>query len=79
MRLHHALTTLALLTAPVLISAQANLGTYEDRVAVEDVMARYVWTVCHGMAVQAAGGATREQLRRVAERAMRAWPADGAA
>jgi len=41
-------------------------------------LARYVWTVCHGMAVQAAGGATREQLRRVAERAMRAWPADGA-
>jgi uncharacterized protein (TIGR02246 family) len=45
MRLHHALTTLALLIAPVLVSAQANLGTYEDRIAVEDVMARYVWTV----------------------------------
>jgi uncharacterized protein (TIGR02246 family) len=23
----------------------ANLGTYEDRIAVEDVMARYVWAV----------------------------------
>ena len=45
MRLHHALTTLALLTAPAIVSAQANLGTYEDRIAVEDVMARYVWTV----------------------------------
>jgi hypothetical protein len=22
-----------------------NLGTYEDRIAIEDVMARYVWTV----------------------------------
>jgi uncharacterized protein (TIGR02246 family) len=43
MRLHHALT--ALLIAPVLVSAQGNLGTYEDRIAVEDVMARYVWTV----------------------------------
>jgi len=45
MRLHHALTALALLIAPVLVSAQANLGTQEDRIAVEDVMARYVWTV----------------------------------
>jgi uncharacterized protein (TIGR02246 family) len=43
MRLHHALT--ALLIAPVLVSAQGNLGTYEDRIAIEDVMARYVWTV----------------------------------
>ncbi len=38
-------------------------------------LARYVWTVCHGLAVQAAGGATREQLRRVVDIAMRAWPA----
>jgi AcrR family transcriptional regulator len=37
-------------------------------------LARYVWTVCHGLAVQAAGGATRDQLRRVAELAMRVWP-----
>jgi uncharacterized protein (TIGR02246 family) len=36
---------LSLLVAPVLITAQGNLGTYEDRIAVEDVMARYVWTV----------------------------------
>jgi AcrR family transcriptional regulator len=38
-------------------------------------LARFVWTVCHGLAVQAAGGATREQLRRVVDIAMRAWPA----
>jgi AcrR family transcriptional regulator len=37
-------------------------------------LARYVWSVCNGMAVQAAGGATREQLRRVVNRAMLAWP-----
>jgi uncharacterized protein (TIGR02246 family) len=43
MRLLHAL--IALLIAPVLVSAQGNLGTYEDRIAIEDVMARYVWTV----------------------------------
>lgn len=37
-------------------------------------LGRYVWTVCQGIAVQAAGGATRDQLRRVVEQAMRAWP-----
>ena len=44
MRLHHAFFV-ALLIAPVLVSAQEHLGTYEDRIAVEDVMARYVWAV----------------------------------
>ncbi len=43
MRLHHA--AIALLITPVLVAAQGNLGTYEDRIAVEDVMARYVWAV----------------------------------
>jgi AcrR family transcriptional regulator len=37
-------------------------------------LARYVATVMHGMAVQAAGGASREELRRVMELALRAWP-----
>ena len=44
MRLHHA-TVVAILIAPVLVTAQANLGTYEDRIAVEDLMARCVWAV----------------------------------
>src|SRR4026207_1062138 len=44
MRLHPA-ALVALLIAPVLVTAQGNLGTYEDRIAVEDVMARYVWAV----------------------------------
>jgi len=44
MRRHHAYL-IAFLMAPALVTAQGNLGTYEDRVAVEDVMARYVWTV----------------------------------
>jgi uncharacterized protein (TIGR02246 family) len=43
MRLHHVL--IAFLITPALVTAQENLGTYEDRIAVEDVMARYVWTV----------------------------------
>ena len=37
-------------------------------------LARYVVTVMRGMAVQAAGGASETELRRVAEMAMRAWP-----
>jgi AcrR family transcriptional regulator len=39
-----------------------------------DNLARYVVTVLHGMSVQAAGGATAEQLREVAAMALRAWP-----
>src|SRR5215510_15177398 len=48
MRLHCAALIalfIGLISAPALISAEENLGTYEDRIAVEDVMARYVWTV----------------------------------
>jgi uncharacterized protein (TIGR02246 family) len=44
MRLYLAVFV-ALLIAPVLVTAQEYLGTYEDRIAVEDVMARYVWAV----------------------------------
>jgi uncharacterized protein (TIGR02246 family) len=44
MRLHHAVI-IALFLAPALVTAQEQLGTYEDRIAVEDVMARYVWAV----------------------------------
>jgi len=37
-------------------------------------LARYVVTVSQGMAVQAASGASREELQRVVGTAMRAWP-----
>lgn len=37
-------------------------------------LARYVVTISHGMAVQAASGASREALHRVVRTAMRAWP-----
>jgi uncharacterized protein (TIGR02246 family) len=36
---------IAILIVPLRVTAQGNLGTYEDRTAVEDVMARYVWAV----------------------------------
>jgi AcrR family transcriptional regulator len=41
-------------------------------------LARYFATVMHGMAVQAAGGASRADLLGVAAAAMRAWPARAA-
>ena len=37
-------------------------------------LARYVMTVLQGMAVQGANGASPDQLRRVAQMALRAWP-----
>lgn len=37
-------------------------------------LARYVMTVANGIAVQAASGATREDLQEVADMAMRGWP-----
>ncbi|MBX3445088.1 MAG: TetR/AcrR family transcriptional regulator [Planctomyces sp.] len=42
-------------------------------------LARYLMTVMHGLAVQAAGGASREELQKVARLALEVWPAgDGA-
>ena len=38
-------------------------------------LARYIVTVIHGMSVQAAGGATRAELRHVADIALQNWPA----
>ena len=38
-------------------------------------LSRFVWTVCHGLAVQATAGATRAEQRRTVARALRAWPA----
>lgn len=37
-------------------------------------LAAYVMVVLHGMSVQAVGGASRERLQGIVERAMRAWP-----
>ena len=37
-------------------------------------LSRYVMTVLQGMAVQGADGAGGDQLRRVAQMALRAWP-----
>jgi AcrR family transcriptional regulator len=37
-------------------------------------LAQYIATVVQGMAVQAAGGASRRQLRKIADMALQAWP-----
>jgi AcrR family transcriptional regulator len=39
-------------------------------------LAQYIATVGQGMAVQAAGGATRDQLHKVARLALQAWPSE---
>ena len=38
------------------------------------LLARYLMTVANGIAVQAAGGATREELQLVADLALQTWP-----
>lgn len=55
-----------------LARAQAE-GELAPSVDVAD-LARYLTMVGQGAAVQAAGGATREELRRAVKVAMRAWP-----
>lgn len=55
---------------------------FESAIAVGDLpahvdaaqLARYVITVLWGLSVQAAGGATRAQLKGVVEMALRCWP-----
>jgi AcrR family transcriptional regulator len=37
-------------------------------------LARFVSTILQGMSVQASGGATRKELRAIADMALRAWP-----
>jgi hypothetical protein len=37
-------------------------------------LARFVSTITQGMSVQAAGGASRDDLVRVADMALKAWP-----
>jgi AcrR family transcriptional regulator len=37
-------------------------------------LAQYIAAVAQGMAVQAAGGATRKQLRKIADIALQVWP-----
>jgi hypothetical protein len=55
-----------------LTRAQAE-GELAASVNVAD-LARYLTIVGQGAAVQAAGGATRAELRRVVKLAMQAWP-----
>lgn len=55
------------------LRARQAEGELASSVDVAD-LARYLTIVGQGAAVQAAGGATREELRRVVSVAMRAWP-----
>jgi AcrR family transcriptional regulator len=51
----------------------AGDGDLPDEASPAD-LARFIATVLNGMAVQATSGATRQQLKRAAEVALRAWP-----
>jgi AcrR family transcriptional regulator len=42
-----------------------------------EILARYVATLIQGMSVQAAGGASGAELRRVVEHALQSWPGSG--
>ncbi|MEV2216148.1 TetR/AcrR family transcriptional regulator [Streptomyces sp. NPDC050997] len=42
-----------------------------------DLLARYLMTVANGIAVQAVGGATPDDLQQVADMALRSWPPAG--
>jgi AcrR family transcriptional regulator len=55
-----------------------NAGELPENANPAD-FARYVATVLEGMSVQAAGGATRDELLRVGEMAMRLWPIEALA
>jgi AcrR family transcriptional regulator len=48
-------------------------GDLPDDVEPAD-LAKYVVSLMHGLAIQAASGATRKQLQRVADLAMKCWP-----
>jgi hypothetical protein len=39
-----------------------------------ELIARYVMTIANGLAVQATGGASYDELQRVAKAALRNWP-----
>ena len=54
--------------------AQARAGELPKGVD-GDALARYVFTIMQGLAVQAASGATGEELLEIAEIALRNWPA----
>jgi len=40
-------------------------------------LARFIIAVLHGMAVRSASGASRKELREIADMALRAWPREG--
>jgi AcrR family transcriptional regulator len=42
-----------------------------------ELLARYLMTVANGIAVQAAGGSSRDELQLVADMALHAWPPAG--
>jgi AcrR family transcriptional regulator len=44
------------------------------RTSDPEALARYISTIAHGMSVQSAGGATREELLSVVDLVLKSWP-----
>ena len=61
----------AILLARLLAGQEA--GEFAANIDATD-LARYFTTVLHGLSVQAIGGASKEELTRVVQLAMKAWP-----
>jgi len=49
-------------------------GEAAETIKQELMSRRYICAIVQGMAVQAAGGVSREQLRKIAEMTLRTWP-----
>jgi hypothetical protein len=66
-------------TRPIALNAKWQGGAMAEGDLESDAnpadLARFVTTVMHGIAVQAASGASRDELERAAKIALRAWPA----
>jgi AcrR family transcriptional regulator len=54
--------------------AQAREADDLPQSADPEALARYLTVVCNGIAIEAAAGSSRAELRKVAERALNAWP-----
>ena len=67
---HRAGSELALRERFKCAKAHGDLPKYVDAVT----LARYVMTVANGICVQASAGASRKELRKVADMALMSWP-----
>ena len=72
----HAVSLAALVPVVAIVALVVGAGACDGGFSLNPAdYARYIMTVLEGMSVQAAGGASREDLHKVADMTMRSWPA----